>query len=352
MPQESSRTSPLGLPPGTLVHVGKKRVEQARITLLRYTAEDVEERQVESIEECLEPPPDAVTWINVDGLHEVEVIHRLGEAFGLHPLVLEDIVNTRQRPKVEDYDDYLYIVLKMLYHNADAGRVEAEQVSLVLKPGLVISFQERPGDVFDPARERIRGGKGRIRGMGADYLVYSLFDAVVDSYFAICEGFSDRLEDLEERTIEEPEPETSRRIHSAKRELILLRKSLWPLREVIGALQRTESPLIGETTALYLRDVYDHTIQVIDTVESFRDMAAGLLDIYLSSLSNRMNEVMKVLTIIATLFIPLTFIAGIYGMNFRYMPELDWRWGYPAVLAVMLGIAILMLFFFRRRKWL
>ncbi|MGD2174108.1 MAG: magnesium/cobalt transporter CorA [Candidatus Brocadiaceae bacterium] len=333
--------------------MGKRRVERVRITIMAYGPDQLEEQQVESVEDCFpftERP--GVCWINVDGLHDVEVIEKLGEHFGLHPLILEDIANTGQRPKLEDYRDYLYIVLKMLSHNPDTERIEAEQVSLVMGPGFVLSFQEREGDVFDLIRERLRGGKGRIRTTGADYLVYALMDAMVDSYFAICESFGERLEDIEERAIAEPVPETSRMIHAVKRELILLRKSLWPLREVISGLQRVESELIAESTAIYLRDLYDHTIQVIDTIESFRDVAGGILDIYLSSLSNRMNEVMKVLTIIATVFIPLTFIAGIYGMNFQHMPELGWPWGYPAVLGLMLIIFVAMLYYFRRKQWL
>ncbi len=350
---ERDASQTLGLPPGTPVHVGRQKVEHVRIKRFAYGPQTAEEREAETVEQCLPLPEEAaVTWINVDGLHRVEVIEKLGDHFGLHPLIQEDIVNTGQRPKLEDYGDYVYVVLKMLSHNAANGKVEAEQVSLVMGSGYVLSFQERRGDVFEGVRERIRSGKGRIRSTGSDYLVYSLIDALVDSYFLVCEAFGEKLERMEERAISDPEPATSRAIHGAKRELILLRRSLWPLREVISGLQRSESELICEQTELYLRDVYDHTIQVIDTIESFRDMAAGMLDIYLSSLSNRMNEVMKVLTIIATMFIPLTFIAGVYGMNFKYMPELEWRWGYPLVLLVMVLLCAGMLLYFRRKKWL
>jgi len=342
-----------GLPPGTAVHVGPRRAENVRIRVMTYNADGAEDREVEEIEECFPLLDESrVAWINVDGLHRVEVIEALGAHFDVHPLVIEDIANTGQRPKSEDYSHYLYIVLKMFYTTVEGNGIEAEQVSLILGENFVVSFQEQEGDVFESVRERIRGDKGRIRTMGADYLVYSLMDAIVDGYFLICESFGERMEELEDEVVAEPDTETSRDIHGLKQEIIQLRKSIWPLREVISGLQRMESELIAEPTQLYLRDVYDHTIQVIDTIEWFRDMASGLLDIYLSSLSNRMNEVMKVLTIIATLFIPLTFIAGIYGMNFRYMPELTWRWGYPAVLGVMLAMVVGMLFYFRKKDWL
>jgi len=288
----------------------------------------------------------------VDGIHQVEVLELLGECFGLHPLVLEDILNTDQRPKMEDFSEYIFVVLKTFSYNDQSDEVEPEQISLILGPSLVLSFQERAGDVFDPIRERIRNGKGRIRRMGADYLAYALLDSIVDHYFIVLEQVGEDVEFLEEELVTNPTPETLQTIHNLKREMIFLRKSVWPLREVIGALERGESSLIKESTGIYLRDVYDHTIQVIDTIETFRDMISGMLDIYLSSVSNRMNEVMKVLTIIATIFIPLTLVAGIYGMNFQYMPELGWRWGYPIVWLVMLVIGAVMLVYFRRKKWL
>jgi magnesium transporter len=253
---------------------------------------------------------------------------------------------------MEDYGDYLYVVVKMLHDKGKTGQVEAEQVSLIIGPNFVFSFQEGEGDVFEPIRERIRNGKGRLRKMGADYLAYSLLDAIVDYYFVILEKLGERVEFLEEELVTNPKTQTLQEIHHLKREMIFLRKAVWPLREVIGALERGESPLIQKGTSLYLRDVYDHTIQAIDTVETFRDMVSGMLDIYLSSVSNRLNAVMKVLTIIATVFMPLTFLAGVYGMNFKYMPELEWRWGYPLVWAVMIGIGGVMLIYFKRKKWL
>ena len=270
----------------------------------------------------------------------------------MHPLVLEDILNTGQRPKLEDFDEYVFVVLKMFRYGDQVDGMGIEQISLILGPSFVISFQEEPGDVFDLVRGRIRESKGRIRKMGADYLAYALLDALVDSYFVVLERVGEKVEFLEEELVSDPRPETLQAIHNLKRDMLFLRKSVWPLREVVGALVRGEPSLFGESITVYLRDVYDHSIQVIDTIETFRDMVSGMLDIYLSSVSNRMNEVMKVLTIIATIFIPLTFITGLYGMNFKHMPELAWRWGYPMVWAVMLTVVVLMLFYFRRKKWL
>ena len=312
----------------------------------------MEEKEAKDVEECF-PFRDkpTVTWINIDGVDRVDVIEKLGKHFNLHPLALEDIVNTGQRPKMEDFLDYILLVLKMLYHDEKEGEFKAEQISLILGPNWVISFQENAGDVFDPIRERIRSDKGRIRKMGADYLVYALMDAIVDNYFIILEKIGENIEEIEDNLVTNPAPETLQALHNLKRQMIFLRKSVWPLREVISRLERWESQLVNKSTDIYLRDLYDHTIQVIDAIETFRDMLSGMLDIYLSSVSNRMNEVMKVLTIIATIFIPLTFVAGLYGMNFKFMPELEWPWGYPFVLLVMFAIGILMVIYFRKKKW-
>ena len=293
-----------------------------------------------------------VTWLDLDGVHQIDLLEMVGAQLKIHPLVVEDIHIPHQRPKVEDYEDYLYIVLKMISWDSIENEVKAEQVSLILGKGYVISFKEDPGDIFDPVRLRLREGKGRINKMGSDYLAYSLLDQVVDNYFIVLENMGEEIEDLEEELVTNPDASTLQTIHHLKRELIFLRKSVWPLREAISSLQRGESSLFQPDTLVYLRDVYDHTIQVIDTIETFRDMVSGMLDIYLSSVSNRMNEVMKVLTIIATIFIPLTFIAGVYGMNFEYMPELAWPGGYFLVWGVMIVIFIGMLVFFKRKKWL
>jgi magnesium transporter len=347
------RKNKVGLPPGTPVFVGEKKAESTRITLLDYDEARFEEKAIQTVEDCF-PCKDSptVSWINVDGVHDVDLIGKLADKFEIHPLTLEDIVNTQQRPKFEDYDKYLYFVLKMLIYDDATHEIQTEQVSLVLGPNYVVSFQEKPGDIFDHVRERIRTAKGRIRKMGTDYLAYSLIDAVVDHYFLILEKSGERIEELEDKVVLSPQPTTLQEIHRMKREMILLRRSVWPLREVIGALERGESRLIDKSTRPFLRDLYDHTIQVIDTVETYRDMLSGMHDTYLSSISNRMNEIMKVLTIIATIFIPLTFIAGIYGMNFAFMPELKWRWAYFAVLGIMAAVAAGMLVYFRRKKWL
>lgn len=343
----------LGLPPGTLVHIGEKKTETVKITIIDYTEKEFQEKEVTTIEEAF-PFRDTstVTWINIDGVHNTEMIEKIGKHFALHPLLLEDIAHTEQRPKMEDFKEYIFVVLKMLYYDENGAEIIVEQVSLILGKNFVISFQEREGDVFNPIRERIRGAKGRIRKMEADYLAYALIDAIVDHYFLILEKVAERIENLENELVSRPTSETLRAIHNLKREMIFLRRSVWPLREVISGLGRRESVLIKKSTELYLRDVYDHTIQVIDTVESFRDMVSGMLDTYLSSISNKMNEVMKVLTIIATIFIPLTFIAGIYGMNFQFMPELGWRWGYFTILCVMALVVIGMVIYFKKKNWL
>jgi magnesium transporter len=342
-----------GYSPGTLVHIGEKKVDKITIRLIDYDEKQLEEKELKTIEECFAcKDKPSVSWINIDGVHDVEAIQKIGTHFDIHPLVLEDIVNTGHRPKAEDFDDYVYIVLKMLYYDEEESQVTSEQVSLILGSGFLISFQEQAGDVFDTVRERIRKRKGRIRKGGADYLAYALMDAIVDQYFLIMEIFGEKIEALEEELVENPTARTLETIHAMKREMIYFRKQVWPLREVIGGLTRGEYSLISDTTGLYLRDVYDHTIQVIDTLESLRDILGGMLDLYLSTISNRMNEVMKVLTIIATIFIPLTFIAGIYGMNFKYMPELEWHWGYFTVWGVMVLVVVVMFAYFKKKMWL
>ncbi len=347
------RSRKAGLPPGTLIHIGEKKTEEIKITIMDYDESQFQEKEAKSFDECFPyKGRPTVTWINIDGIHQVETLEKLGECFELHPLTLEDILNTDQRPKIEDFGDYMYIVLQMFSYDDRNNEIITEQVSLILGRNFVLSFQENIGDVFNQIRERIRSGKGKIRKMGADYLVYALLDAIVDNYFIILEKIGEQIEFIEERLIINPASETLNNIHKLKREMLFLRKSVWPLREVISGMERGESSLIKGTTKIYLRDVYDHNIQIIDTIETLRDMLSGMLDIYLTSISNRLNAVMKVLTIIATIFMPLTFLAGIYGMNFKYMPELEWEWGYPLILLVMSTIGISMLFYFKRKKWL
>ena len=343
----------VGLPPGTLVQVEEKKAEKARISIIDYDEAQFQEKEAATIEECF-PFKDkpSVTWINIDGVHQADILEKIGAHFGIHPLVLEDIMHTVQRPKIEDFEDYIFVVVKMIYFDDKNNDIEAEQLSIILGPNFVISFQEKEGDIFNPIRDRIKKARGRIRKMKSDYLAYALLDTIVDHYFIVLEKLGEKIEGMEEELVTKPTPETLQSIHNLKRELIFLRKSIWPLREVVNVLERGESSLIDESTGIYLRDVYDHTIQVVDTVETFRDMVSGMLDIYLSSISNKMNEVMKVLTIIATIFIPLTFVAGLYGMNFKYIPELEWHWGYFAALFVMVMIGFGMVMYFRNKKWL
>ena len=343
----------IGASPGTLVHVGDRKVETVKISVFEYDAERLTERTPRRIEDCAFcPAGPQVCWVDIAGIHQVDILEKCGAIFGLHPLVLEDILNTGHRPKFEEHDDFLFLVLKMLSLPENGTDIRIEQVSLIIGRNHLLTFQEQEGDLFNGVRERLRGNRGKIRKRGADYLAYALIDAIVDGHFLILEKIGDEIERLEDELLTGPTPETLQRIHQLKREMILLRKSVWPLRELIGGLQRCESPLVAESTGIFLRDVYDHTIQIIDTVETFRDMLAGMLDLYLSSVSNRMNEIMKVLTIIATIFIPLTFLAGVYGMNFDYLPELRWRWGYAAFWILSIVCALGMVKFFRGKKWL
>lgn len=342
-----------GLPPGTLIHIGDQMAENVVIEIIQYNQSTGLRKiltDVAEIKNYLTQP--AVTWIDVDGLHDTRMIEAIGEQFNIHSLLLEDILNTDHRPKLEDFEQYLLVMVKMLTYDDARDSIQSEQVSILLGAGFLVTFQEQKGDIFDSIRLRIKSGKGRIREMQADYLAYALLDAVVDGYFQILEKIGDQIETLETELMNHPRPEILRRIHRLKREMILLRKAVWPLREVIGGLERSESGLIQPGSRIFLRDVYDHTIQIIDTVETFRDMLAGMLDTYLSVINNRMNEIMKVLTVITTLFIPLSFIAGIYGMNFKNMPELEWDFGYFGVLFFMLLVSIGMLFYFRKKDWL
>jgi len=351
--EQAKRSDKRGLSPGTLMHVGARKMERTRITVMDYDEGSFIEKEAGSVEECFPFKETAtVTWINVDGVHDASIIEKLGARFDIHPLVLEDIMTTTQRPKTEDLGNAVFVVLRMVECDGTARGLVTDQLSLILGPNFVLSFQETEGDCLDPVRQRIRGGKGRIRTLGPDYLAYALVDAVVDHYFVVLEGMGERIDELEERLIADPRRELLHEIHALKREMIDLRKAVWPLREVVTGLERLETPLIKKTTGVFLRDVYDHAVQVVDTVESFREILTSMIETYLSSVSNRMNEVMKVLTIIATIFIPVTFIVGVYGMNFEFMPELRWRWGYFAVWGVIVAAIGGMVAYFRRKKWL
>ncbi|MEI6209122.1 MAG: magnesium/cobalt transporter CorA [Desulfuromonadales bacterium] len=347
------RSIKAGLPPGSLVHIGAESDKMAQISVICYSPSGVEERQCRQIEQyLLNPCASSVVWVNVEGVHDVELIRILGEKYAFHPLVLEDIVNTVQRPKIEDYGDYLFIVLKML-HPSEEGEFISEQLSIILGPDYLFTFQEGiKGDAFDPVRNRIRNGKGKIRGMGADYLAYALIDAVVDCYFTVLEGFGERIVDVEEELALTADQKALHLINNMKKEIIFLRKAVWPLREAVSFLERGDSHLLHDDTRLYFRDVYDHTIQAMDTVETYRDLLSGMLDLYLSSVSNRTNEVMKFLTVIGTIFMPLTFLVGVYGMNFKHFPELEWHNGYFWLWGFMLMISLTMIVYFKKKRWL
>lgn len=339
--------------PGTLVHTGVQHMQDARITVHDYDGEQWRELTLEpgqSLDQM--PPPLAVRWVNVDGLHDVEQVRSIGQHFGVHPLALEDIVQVGQRPKQERYEGSLYLVMSMLRWDSAQAQVVDEQVSLLLGPGWVLTFQEREGDVFDPVRHRLRSGGGTIRRRGADYLFYALIDVIVDRYYDVLDRLGERAEQLELGVIEDPEDSTIRELYHLRRELIVLRRAVIPTGEVTHGLITSEDDTIHEHTRVFLRDVHDHALQIGDSVESLADLTKGLMDLYFSIVSNRANEVMKVLTVMATIFIPLTFVTGLYGMNFRYMPELEQPWAYPILLALMTLMVLAMIVWFRRLGWL
>jgi magnesium transporter len=343
-----------GASPGTVVYVGEEKSSPITITRINYDGASLEERVLADLNE-LAPATDGtsgVVWYNVDGVHDAQLLEKIGDLFGLHSLVVEDIVNTAQRPKMEDFGNYIFLTLKMIVYDRDRREIDAEHVSLILGRGFVLTFLEDSGDVFEPVRVRMRSGRGRLRKEGADYLAYALVDAIVDHYFEVLEALGDDIEAVEEEVVEVPTQETLRTIHVLKRELIYLRRAVWPLREAVNSLLRDDSELVTDATRVFLRDLYDHAVHVLDSVETLRDIVSGMLDVYLSSASNRMNQVMKVLTVMSSIFIPLTFIAGVYGMNFEQMPELKTSWGYPAVLLLMVAIAGGQLLMFRRKGWI
>jgi magnesium transporter len=345
--------SKLGLAPGTMMFVGDQRRARIRIDVIDYNDVTFNEMQDLDVRQCTDLTRSSlVTWINVSGVHDVVLIESLGHSFGLHPLTLEDIVNTTQRPKYEEFPQYMFIALKMIEIDVAPSHIFVEHVSLILGENYVISFLEDEGDVFDAIRHRIRTATGRIRMMKADYLAFCLMDAVIDHYFVAVEHIGDRIDEFEEKILSDPKREDVNEIHRLKRSILTLRKAVWPFREEVGAIGRSGSALLRAETSAFWRDLYDHVIQVIDMVETCRDIMGGIHDTYLSGLSNRMNEVMKVLTIISTIFIPLTFIVGVYGMNFKHMPELDWPPGYFVVWGVMLAISACLFGFFKRQKWL
>ena len=349
----SSGPKKIGLPPGTLVYTGDKEKEPVKIKLIQYKQGEFVEKEIQKVEDIFSyKDSDGISWINIDGIHNLEIMEKIQNHFNIHPLAMEDILHITQRPKMEEYDDYVFIVLRMLFYDESLRVLNSEQVSFILGKNYLITFLEDEGDVFDPVRDRIRKAGAKIRINGSDFLAYSLIDSIVDSYFHILEKVGEEVEELEDRLILQPEREDLQTVHRMRRNMILLRKSVWPLREVITAMQRNEHIVIQRQTQIYLRDLYDHIIQIIDTIESYRDMLVGMLDAYLSSMSNKMNEVMKVLTIISTLFIPLTFLAGVYGMNFKFFPELEMGWMYPwGFWVITLIVVVIMIIFFKKKKW-
>lgn len=345
------RSRKKGLSPGTLMHIGEKRTGPVTVTLFNYSASHYDEHLLHDVNELPPPANETVTWVDVGGVHKTDMLEAFGKYFSLHPLLLEDIANTDQRPKLDDYETYFFVVMKVLTAS-DRGDILVEQISFVLGRNYVLSFQENGTEVFQSVRDRLRAGKGRLRQNGSDYLVYALIDTVVDQYFEVLEMLGERIESLQERVMADPRPETLKDIHALKRQLLFVRRAVWPLREAINNLSRSECPFLHEPTKVFFRDVYDHVVQIVDTIETLREMVSASLDIYLSSVSYRLNSVMRVLTVITTIFMPLSFIAGIYGMNFEYMPELKWAWGYPMALGIMGMVAAVMLLGFRWKKWL
>lgn len=341
----------IGLPPGAVVFVGEQRTDTVDYHVVNFSAEQIEEENTSDLDRIIEyRDAPQTTWINVSGVHDPDPIRQIGGVFGLHPLTQEDIANTKQRPKLEVFDGHLYIVTKMLRVGDDG--LYGEQVSLVVGRDFLLSFQEDSEDLFEPVRNRLRNGLGRVRGRGPDYLAYSLLDVIVDHYFVVFEHLDTRADDLEEEILAEPTQNVQGTLHDLRQDLVSARRMIWPIREVLSRLSRLESDLWAESTEPFVRDAYDHAIQVLDLIDSLREVVGGLRDLYMTSLSQRMNEIMKVLTIIGTIFIPLTFVAGIYGMNFEYMPELGIWWAYPLSLALMAVIAIVLLLYFRRREWI
>ncbi|WP_413788486.1 magnesium/cobalt transporter CorA [Acetonema longum] len=340
----------IGLPPGSLLHMDLERDAKSKITLFHYDEANLVRRECMLSQELAPPLPEGITWIHVTGTLNLPLIERLGEVFSLHPLVLEDIVSSEQRPKSEDFGEYYFIVTKI--YMLEGRRIVTGQASFILGGHYVISFLEEDSGLFAPVIERLTHPKGKMRKLGADYLVYALIDTIVDHYFCVLEQFGDDIERLEEAVVSQASQDNLQEIHDLKTQMLVFRKAVWPLREMISTLERGQSGLFREPTQLYIRDVYDHITQVLDTLETYRDVALGLLDMYISGASNRMNQIIKVLTIISTIFMPLTFIVGLYGMNFRHMPELEWNWGYPAVLLVMGTIAGGMLWYFKRKGWI
>lgn len=342
-----------GMPPGALQYFGENKAGSSVLNMYAYSAQTLQVTKPPSFAACREAmAEDDVAWINLDGAHDADLVREAGEVFGLHPLLLEDILHTSQRPRLDDSGPVLFLTLRMLRIDKETGRIRDEQICLALGANYVLSFQEVPGDVFDGVRQRIANRRSRIRQMGADYLFYCLLDAIVDHYFVVLERMSESIEDIEENLLESPDQFLSEQLHLLRREGLFVRKAIWPVHEIVTRLSKMETELLGEDFRTYLKDVQDHVNQMRDTLDAFRYMLSSLADLHLSKVSLKMNEIMKVLTVISTFFIPLSFVAGVYGMNFKNMPELEWRWGYFSVLGVMGAMAGTMWLYFKRKKLL
>ena len=348
------RISKKGLAPGTLLFTGQKKMAEVDLTLILYNENIYEEKTLKSSADfvSLAKNFDGVIWLNIDGLHDEKTIEEICSHVDIHRLTVEDLISVEQRPKIDEHTDYIHVVLKMLMLDPSDTTIDYEQLSFILKGNILITFQEKTGDVFHSVRERIKSESGMIRKRGSDYLLYALIDIVIDHYFVILEALGEKIDDLEITLLEHPDKTTLNKLHIFRREMLTLRRSVYPLREVISRFEKLEGHIIHDDTKIFIRDLYDHTIRVIETIEVLREMASGLLDLYMNSVSNKMNEVMKVLTIMASIFIPLTFIAGIYGMNFQNMPELQSKYGYFIVWGIMVVLTVGMVIYFKRKKWL
>jgi len=350
----SKKRKNVGLPPGSVIFTGNQKVEKIQIHYLKYDAKTIEESEQDNHSSVAihQSKEELVDWYDIRGIHDTDLIQTIGNTFQIHPLILEDIVDTQQRPKFEEYDKGIFIILKALNFDPEKQSVVREHIAIYFRKGVVLSFQEDHTDLFEPVRKRIHSGKGKVRQNGADYLTYALVDNLVDHYYTVLDAIEDKIETLEDSLLEKPDGSTKEKIHYLKKEVIRVRKSIAPLREAIGRFSKSDSPIIEESTITYIRDVYDHTIQIMDSVDNFRDVLNGLQDLYLSEISFRMNQVMQVLTIITTIFVPLSFLAGLYGMNFEYMPELHFRYGYFVLLGVMFLVGVGLVIWFKRQRWL
>ncbi|MCB0650094.1 MAG: magnesium/cobalt transporter CorA [Saprospiraceae bacterium] len=354
MAKRIKRNKKPGLPPGSVVFTGNRKVEKILLHFLQYDATFIEEKELDNHSNIpfQVSTDEKVNWYDIRGIHDTQLIELIGQSFDIHPLILEDIADTHQRPKFDEYESGVFIVIQALAFDQETRQVAREQVAIFFRKGLIVTFQERAEDLLEPVRHRLKGGKGKMRQKGTDYLAYAILDTIVDNYYIVLDNIEDTIETLEEKIVEGQETDSKGEIHALKKELLTVRKSVAPLREAISRFSKTESPFVDESSVIFIRDLYDHTIQVLEIIETYRDMLTGLQDLFISAVSFKMNQVMQLLTLIATIFIPLTFLAGIYGMNFKYMPELHWKYGYYGLLVVMAIIFFGSMYYFKRKKWI